>query len=100
MIAITDLNSVSVGSSIRRETIIAINDELLALRKRFDEQIDDTDFSFEYPNILGALYATTGRLIADRAKNEGVHCDNACAWVEPYGWVPEAGCPIHDQEST
>lgn len=27
-----------------------------------------------------------------------VLCGNACAWVEPYGWVPEAGCPIHDLE--
>ncbi len=23
-------------------------------------------------------------------------CGNACAHVEPYGFVPEAGCPIHD----
>jgi len=23
-------------------------------------------------------------------------CDNECAWVEPYGWIPEAGCPVHD----
>ena len=23
-------------------------------------------------------------------------CGYACAWVEPYGWVPEADCPIHD----
>ena len=26
------------------------------------------------------------------------NCGNACAHVEPYGWVPEAGCPIHDTE--
>lgn len=19
-----------------------------------------------------------------------------CEWVYPYGWVPEAGCPLHD----
>lgn len=19
-----------------------------------------------------------------------------CQWVAPYGWVPEAGCPVHD----
>ena len=25
-------------------------------------------------------------------------CGNACAWVEPYGWVPEDGCPVHDPE--
>jgi len=25
-------------------------------------------------------------------------CGNACAHVEPYGWVPECGCPVHDSE--
>jgi len=25
-------------------------------------------------------------------------CGNACAHVEPYGFVPECGCPIHDAE--
>lgn len=25
-------------------------------------------------------------------------CSYACGYVEPYGWVPEAGCPIHDPE--
>ena len=24
------------------------------------------------------------------------NCGYACAYVEPYGFVPEAGCPIHD----
>jgi hypothetical protein len=24
-------------------------------------------------------------------------CDHACEWVEPYGWVPETGCPVHDE---
>ena len=23
-------------------------------------------------------------------------CGCACGWVYPYGFVPEAGCPIHD----
>jgi len=23
-------------------------------------------------------------------------CDYECHYVEPYGWVPEAGCPVHD----
>ena len=23
-------------------------------------------------------------------------CGHECHWVEPYGWVPEADCPIHD----
>ena len=24
------------------------------------------------------------------------HPGYACEWVAPYGWVPEANCPIHD----
>lgn len=23
-------------------------------------------------------------------------CGNACGLVEPYGWVAQAGCPVHD----
>lgn len=25
-----------------------------------------------------------------------LECRNECAWVAPYGWVPEAGCSAHD----
>ena len=24
-------------------------------------------------------------------------CDKSCSFVEPYGWVPEHGCPLHDK---
>ena len=27
-----------------------------------------------------------------------IKCGNACAWTEPYGWVPEDGCPVHDDD--
>lgn len=27
---------------------------------------------------------------------EKEECWNGCAFVQPYGWVPEADCPIHD----
>jgi hypothetical protein len=23
-------------------------------------------------------------------------CSGECCWVSPFGWVPEAGCSIHD----
>lgn len=26
----------------------------------------------------------------------GTDCGNACDWVYPYGFVPEADCPQHD----
>lgn len=25
-------------------------------------------------------------------------CDGICRYTEPYGWVPECGCPIHDPD--
>lgn len=25
------------------------------------------------------------------------NCGNACGFILPYGWVPEADCPIHDR---
>ncbi len=28
--------------------------------------------------------------------NASVPCEYACAFVAPYGWCPEACCPIHD----
>ena len=24
--------------------------------------------------------------------------DYCCEWVSPYGWMPEAGCPLHDED--
>jgi hypothetical protein len=24
-------------------------------------------------------------------------CDCACRYTEPFGWVPEADCPVHDR---
>lgn len=29
----------------------------------------------------------------------GGRCGNECAMTEPYGWVPEGSCPIHDPET-
>lgn len=26
-------------------------------------------------------------------------CGYECAWAYPYGFVPEDGCPVHDQPS-
>ena len=28
--------------------------------------------------------------------NRRINCGYECAWVYPYGWVPEADCPEHD----
>ena len=25
-------------------------------------------------------------------------CGHACDWAQPWGWVPEDGCPVHDVE--
>lgn len=34
----------------------------------------------------------------EKPKNWKVDCGNACAVAEPYGWVPEDGCPVHDAD--
>ena len=26
-----------------------------------------------------------------------LHCGYECDWVYPYGFVPEADCPVHDK---
>jgi hypothetical protein len=30
-------------------------------------------------------------------KPSELECGNDCGFVEPYGFVPEAGCPMHDK---
>jgi hypothetical protein len=25
-------------------------------------------------------------------------CDHYCRWIHPWGFMPEAGCPIHDPD--
>lgn len=32
------------------------------------------------------------RVRLHREAKDGMHCE----WVAPYGFVPEAGCPVHD----
>ena len=34
----------------------------------------------------------------EKPENWEVDCGNACGVQDPYGWVPEAGCPIHDAD--
>jgi len=29
-------------------------------------------------------------------KHDTSECGYECCYTEPYGWVPEAGCPVHD----
>ncbi len=28
---------------------------------------------------------------------KGIECENNCHYQEPYGFVPEAGCDVHDK---
>lgn len=42
--------------------------------------------------VIGAIQAlTTG-------EEQDATCGQACGYCEPYGFVPEAGCPVHDRE--
>ncbi len=44
-----------------------------------------------YAVLLKSQWLRRASMICDCGK-----CGNACAYVEPYGWVPECGCPVHD----
>ena len=47
--------------------------------------------------LPGSVYKTW-RVICrlERPSNWEVDCGNACGVQDPYGWVPEDGCPVHD----
>lgn len=40
--------------------------------------------------LTALLYRFRNRYVSD--------CDYACDWIYPYGFVPEADCPIHDKD--
>lgn len=44
----------------------------------------------------GAREFFSGQMSLEMRQLAEQECDHECAWVKPYGWVPEAGCPIHD----
>ena len=50
--------------------------------------LESPDEFDEWLTSLAALPADGG---------DDVHCGFACGYVPPYGFVPEADCPIHDK---
>lgn len=40
------------------------------------------------------------RVLGSYVQDSEFNCGFACAFVEPYGFVPEDGCPIHDRTTT
>lgn len=38
------------------------------------------------------------RVFTARDRQIGQPCDGGCDHVYPYGWVPDAGCPVHDAQ--
>lgn len=46
---------------------------------------------------LEGLVAAVRQMEADKHSAPGtMACGHFCGWVEPYGFVPEADCPVHD----
>ena len=43
-------------------------------------------------------YTNTGKLAGEMVDDiwATISCGHRCCFQEPYGFVPEAGCPIHD----
>lgn len=48
--------------------------------------------SLRYSSLWWWLYNTRSRLKFVLTGD----CGHACDWAQPYGWVPEDGCPVHD----
>ena len=53
----------------------------------------------DYPRVM--VEACSNRSCACHENTEwgvgGVKCSNDCSYQEPYGFVPEEGCKIHDK---
>ena len=46
-----------------------------------------------------SVYQTwCGIMRQEKPSNWEVDCGNACGVQDPYGWVPEDGCPVHDAD--
>ena len=51
------------------------------------------------PALPDNVYQTWCKILCQKKpRNWEVDCGNGCAVTEPYGWVPEAGCPVHDPD--
>ncbi len=48
--------------------------------------------------FLRELWSILGYVTGEGCGIEGEACGYGCGHEEPYGWVPEACCPIHDSE--
>ena len=61
-----------------------------------DEHTEDPDRPvYVHHTIYTGLVPAAKRLLY-HFLNRRVNCGYECAWVYPYGWTPEAGCPEHD----
>ena len=64
-----------------------------------DEHTEDPDRPvYVHHTIYTGLVPAAKRLFY-HFLNRRVNCGYECAWVYPYGWVPEAGCPEHDADA-
>ena len=59
---------------------------------RFNQSLDERHL----PSTRDRGLVPAAKRLLYHFLNRRVNCGYECAWVYPYGWVPEAGCPEHD----
>lgn len=47
-------------------------------------------------NFISIGHNSCAWIPKDGIKDVKIECGRSCGYVEPYGFVPECGCPIHD----
>lgn len=67
--------------------------------------LDATDYTAGYCKVNEPVGGVLPKILIENARtalsdksNQSDKCGNACGYVEPYGFVPESGCPVHCPE--
>lgn len=88
------LNSVAISKRELTEPQRQIRNRVaLEMLRRVDNQRLDA------MALPPSVYQTWCKITRqEKPGNWKIDCGNACGVQDPYGWVPEAGCPVHDTE--
>lgn len=118
-VAIADLNRQATQLTLQREVeigkakrdegaVILINPDPNLREQRITRRIMMIDNAYRTDmqagvlivNYLRSALSTLDQMLASMPEPkplpEHPDCGHACCFAEPYGFVPEAGCPVHD----
>lgn len=80
-------------TSMQMESVFGMAVEYL---NQFPVKDSGKDWLAGFLKYLCERSGISAEQLAGRSFND---CDCACGFVSPYGFVPEAGCPVHDPET-